>query len=44
MGCVGTSNDRLNARKLAELLHNNQLRSVYHGDHGMRTLKELVRS
>ncbi len=26
------------------LLHNNQLRSVYHGDHGLRTLKELVRS
>jgi transposase len=29
---------------LAELLHNNQLRSVYHGDHGLRTLKELARS
>jgi len=27
-----------------ELLQNNQLRSVYHGDHGLRTLKELVRS
>ena len=35
---------RCDARKLAELLHNNQLRSVYHGDHGLRTLKELVRS
>jgi hypothetical protein len=40
----GNQNDRVNARKLAELLHNNQLRSVYHGDHGLRTLKELVRS
>ena len=37
-------NDRVDARKLAELLHHNQLRSVYHGDHGLRTLKELVRS
>jgi hypothetical protein len=26
------------------LLHHNQLRSVYHPDHGLRTLKELVRS
>jgi hypothetical protein len=40
----GNQNDRMDARKLAELLHNNQLRSVYHGDHGLRTLKELVRS
>src|SRR6266446_1683343 len=40
----GNQNDRVDARKLAELLHNNQLRSVYHGNHGLRTLKELVRS
>src|SRR5271167_1503518 len=40
----GNQNDRVDARKLAELLHNNQLHSVYHGDHGLRTLKELVRS
>jgi len=40
----GNQNDRVDARKLAELLHNNQLRSVYHGDHGLRALKELVRS
>jgi transposase len=40
----GSQNDRVDARKLAELLQNNQLRSVYHGDHGLRTLKELVRS
>jgi len=40
----GNQHDRVDARKLAELLQNNQLRSVYHGDHGLRTLKELVRS
>jgi hypothetical protein len=40
----GNQNDRVDARKLAELLHNNQLRSVYHGDHGLRTWQELVRS
>jgi transposase len=40
----GNQNDRVDARKLAELLQNNQLRSVYHADHGLRTLKELVRS
>lgn len=39
----GNQNDRVDARKLAELLQNNQLRPVYHGD-GLRTLKELVRS
>ena len=31
----GNQNDRVDARKLAELLHNNQLRSVYRGDHGL---------
>ena len=40
----GNQNDRIDARKLAELPQNNQLRPVYHGDHGLRTLKELVRS
>ena len=40
----GNQNDRVDARKLAELLQHNQLRSVYHRDHGLRTLKELVRS
>jgi|SRR3974390_78080 len=40
----GNQTDRVDGRKLAELLQNNQLRSVYHGDHGLRTLKELVRS
>ena len=40
----GNKNDRVDARKLAELLQNNQLRTVYHGDDGVRALKELVRS
>jgi hypothetical protein len=31
-------------RKLAELLRSNQLKPVDHGDHGLRTLKELARS
>ena len=40
----GNQNDRVDARKLAELLQNNQLCSVYHGNHGLRTVKELMRS
>src|SRR6201987_1672836 len=40
----GSESDRIDARKLAELLRGNQLSSVYHGDHGLRTLKELGRS
>src|SRR6266568_8638055 len=40
----GNKSDRLDARKLAELLRTNQLKPVYHGDHGVRTLKELGRS
>jgi hypothetical protein len=40
----GSKSDRIDARKLAELLRTNQLKPVYHGEHGMRTLKELVRS
>jgi hypothetical protein len=40
----GSESDRIDARKLAELLRGNQLTSVYHGEHGMRTLKELGRS
>src|SRR6202022_4442 len=34
----GSKSDRIDARKLAELLRGNQLTSVYHGEHGMRTL------
>src|ERR1700675_689332 len=40
----GNKSDRIDARKLAELLRSNQLKPVYHGEHGVRTLKELVRS
>jgi transposase len=40
----GNKSDRIDARKLAEMLRTNQLTSVYHGEHGMRCLKELGRS
>jgi transposase len=39
----GSKNDRIDARKLADLLRVNALKPVYHGEHGTRTLKELVR-
>jgi hypothetical protein len=35
---------RIDARKLSELLYLNKLSSVYHGEPGIRTLKELARS
>ena len=40
----GNKSDRIDARKLAELLRTNQLKPVYHGEHGIRTLRELGRS
>jgi Transposase len=40
----GNKSDRVDARKLAELLRTNQLKPVYHGKHGTRALKELGRS
>jgi transposase len=40
----GSKSDRIDARKLAELLRANLVRSVYHGEQGVRTLKELARS
>jgi len=40
----GNKSDRVDARKLAELLRNGSLRAVYHGNQGVRTLKELVRN
>jgi transposase len=40
----GSKSDRIDARKLAELLRGGQLSPVYHGEHGLRTLKELARS
>jgi hypothetical protein len=41
---MGNKSDRIDARKLAELLYLDKLKSVYHGVHGLRTLKELSRS
>jgi transposase len=41
---AGNKNDRIDARKLAELLYLNKLDPVYHGEAGVRTLKELARS
>src|SRR6202044_4008720 len=40
----GSKSDRIDARKLAELLRSNLLRPVYHGEQGVRKLKELARS
>ena len=40
----GNQNDKIDARRLAELLPLNHLHPVYHGEHGLRSLKELVRS
>jgi hypothetical protein len=40
----GNKSDRIDARKLAELLYLRKLHPVYHGEHGLRSLKGLVRS
>jgi len=40
----GNKSDKIDARKLADLLRGGYLRSVYHGENGLRTLKELARS
>ena len=40
----GSKSDRIDARKLAEQLYMNKLKPVDHGEHGLRTLKELARS
>ncbi len=40
----GNKSDRIDARKLAELLRGGLLRPVYHGETGLRTLRELSRS
>ena len=40
----GSKNDKLDARKLADLLRRGMLRPVYHGEHGLRTLRELART
>ena len=41
---AGNKSDRIDARKLADLLYLNKLNPVYHGETGIRTLKELARS
>src|SRR5260370_19036060 len=41
---AGNKNDRIDARKLADLLRTGLLSAVYHGENGLRTLKELARS
>jgi transposase len=41
---AGNKSDRIDARKLAELLRGGLLSPVYHGETGLRTLKELGRS
>src|SRR5215472_5485617 len=40
----GNKNDRIDARKLAELLRLDNLKPVYHGETSVRTLRELARS
>jgi transposase len=40
----GNKSDRIDAHKLAELLRVNHLKPVYHGETGIRMLRELARS
>jgi transposase len=40
----GSKSDKVDARKLADLLRTGMLRPVYHGENGVRTLRELARS
>jgi transposase len=40
----GNKGDKIDARKMADLLRGDHLKSVYHGDNGVRTLRELSRS
>jgi transposase len=39
----GGKSDRIDARKLADLLRGNYLKPVHHGENGLRMLKELSR-
>jgi len=39
----GSKTDRIDAKKLSELFHARMLRAVYHGENGVRTLRELAR-
>ena len=38
----GNKTDRIDARKLADLLRGNQLKPVYHGETGVRMLRETI--
>ncbi len=38
----GSKSDRIDARKLAEQLYLNNIKSVFHGEHRLRTWKELA--
>ena len=40
----GSKSDQMDASKLSELLRAGLLRPVYHGENGLRTLRELARS
>jgi hypothetical protein len=40
----GNKSDKIDAGKLAELLRGRLLKSVYHGENGLRALKEPARS
>jgi Transposase len=40
----GNKNDKMDARKLSERLRLNDLKPVYHGETGVRMLRELARS
>jgi transposase len=40
----GSKSDRIDARKLSEELYMNNIKSVYRGERGLRTMKELARS
>ena len=41
---MATKSDKIDARKLADLLRLNDLEPVYHGETGIRMLRELARS
>jgi hypothetical protein len=38
----GSKSDRIDANKLAEQLYMINIKPIYHGEHGLRTLKELA--
>ena len=41
---AGNKSDRIDARKLSDLLYLNKLNPVYHGETGIRVLREVARS